>query len=517
MKICHYNINSVLKYKQELLITFPEVDIFSLNETRLPTPTAHLSFPGYTIYRQDRKDKAGGGVLLALHNTLQSNHVFSGTIEHNEIVIIELKMKNNERLLLASVYCPPQFPLSKKALDKIVGLHHRHLILGDLNAKHIELGGRSTNKSGRILDEWLIDNHLEIIGGALPTFEKGSCREKLDWVFSVTQTSLLAHSYAVHPQLGDTQSGHLPLTFELPLKPDNRELECARKQFVFEKANWKLYKSALNQRLRQKPAQEVDTIDDLIAYNTFVTKCIVDATELAVRKPSQFKRKQTILPSAVTLRLIKEKHCLYRRMKRDTDNNSIRTEFNRSRLLVRNSLANDTTASFKQLLNTLSAPKINSQRIWSTVNRFQGKRATREIKHEVKLHGETARFDNEKVELFRRYFQEMYERQPHTFPDHIATDESVEAFVEDNRQDSKQDYPRISDKELKSVLDNFGNTAVGHDGVHNKCLKRHTKLLVAHLLALYNSSFALGHVPTAWKLAYIVLIHKPDKGPQEVG
>jgi exonuclease III len=59
MKICHYNINSVLKYKQELLTTFPEVDIFSLNETRLPTPTAHLSFPGYTIYRQDRQDKAG--------------------------------------------------------------------------------------------------------------------------------------------------------------------------------------------------------------------------------------------------------------------------------------------------------------------------------------------------------------------------------------------------------------------------------------------------------------------------
>ena len=136
MKICHYNINSVLKYKQELLTTFPEVDIFSLNETRLPTPTAHLFFPGYTIYRQDRQDKAGGGVLLALRNTIQSNHVFSDTIEHNEIVTIELKMKSNERLLLASVYCPPQFPLSKKALDKIVGLHHRHLILGDLNAKH---------------------------------------------------------------------------------------------------------------------------------------------------------------------------------------------------------------------------------------------------------------------------------------------------------------------------------------------------------------------------------------------
>ena len=200
---------------------------------------------------------------------------------------------------------------------------------------------------------------------------------------------------------------------------------------------------------------EVNSVDDLIAHNAFVTNCIIEATELAVPKPNQFRRKQQIRPSAVTLRLISEKHHLYRRMKREIDNRSLRNEFNRSRLLVRNSLANDTTASFKKLLNTLSAPKISSQRVWSTVNRFQGKRSSREIKHKLKHQGETARFDNEKLELFNRYFKVIYERQPLTSPDHIATNESVEAFVEGNRQDSNQDYPRISDKELKTVLNNL--------------------------------------------------------------
>ena len=515
MKVCHYNINSAIKYKRELLTTFPDVDIFSLNETRLPSSTTHFSIPGYTLYRHDRLHKTGGGVLLAFRNSLQSNHVYTGIIEHNEIVIVELKLKNNERLLLASVYCPPEYSLSKKALDKIVNLHHRHLILGDLNAKHVERGCRSTNKSGRILDEWILDNHMEIIGGALSTFEKGNYHEKLDWVASDTQTALLANNYTVHPQLGETLSGHLPLTFELILKPDGREAECARQQFVFAKANWKLYSITLNQRLRQRPAKEVESVDDLIDYNSFITKCIVEATELAVPTPDQCKRPYQIRPSAVTLRLIKEKHRLYRQMRKNKGNSIIRAEFQRSRRLVRNSLSNDSSDSFKKLLSILSAPKMNSQRVWSTINRFQGKRISREIKHELKFQGEVASFDNEKVELFRKYFQEIYERQPHTSKEHFDTDEAVEALIEENRPNEKHEFPQISAKELKFVLDNLGNTAIGHDCVHNKCLKRYTRLLVAHLLALYNSSFALGYVPSAWKLAHIILIHKPDKDPQE--
>lgn len=515
LKVCHYNINSVLKYKQELLTTFPNVDIFSLNETRLPSPKTPLTFPGYTMYRQDRTHKTGGGVLIAIHNSLQSNHVYSGNIEHNELVIVELKMKNNERILLASIYCPPEFSLSNKALDKIVNLHQRHLILGDLNAKHDELGCRTTNKRGRVLDEWILKNNLEIIGSSLPTYQKGDYQEKLDWAMGDTQTALLSNNYTIHPLLGESPSGHQPLTFELNLKPDKREVECARKQFVFTKANWKLYTADLNQKLSQRPAKEVNSINELIEYNSFITKCIVEATETAVPRPTQYKRTQQINPSTVTLRLIKEKHRLYRQMTKDKNNDLLRGQFNRSRILVKNSLSNDSTDAFKRLLSTLSAPKINSQRIWSTVNRFQGKRITREIKHEIKFKGETARFDEEKVELFRKYFQGIFERQQHSSNDHIETDEAVDDFIKENQPNGKHVFPKVTRKELKSILNNLGNTAIGHDGVHNKCLKRHTKLLVSHLLGLFGSCFSLGYVPQDWKLAHIILIHKPDKDPQE--
>lgn len=234
------------------------------------------------------------------------------------MVVVELKLRNDEKILLASIYCPPQFALSKQALDKIAGIHHRYLIMGDLNAKNTELGGRTTNRSGRILEEWKIDKHLEIIGGALPTFEKGNHREKLDWILGDTHTSLLANSFSVHPQLGTTQSGHLPVTFELTIKPDEREDECARNIYVFEKANWKLYKAELNQRLRQRQVASVHSIDDITEYNTFITRCIVEATNHSVPKANKLRRQQQAKPSTVTLQLIKEKHRLYRKMKNST-------------------------------------------------------------------------------------------------------------------------------------------------------------------------------------------------------
>ncbi|CAF0955956.1 unnamed protein product, partial [Didymodactylos carnosus] len=59
------------------------------------------------------------------------------------------------------------------------------------------------------------------------------------------------------------------------------------------------------------------------------------------------------------------------------------------------------------------------------------------------------------------------------------------------------------------------NTAVGHDGVHNKCLKKYTKTLLQHLLASFNSSLKLGVISPQWKLAHIILIQKPDKDPND--
>ena len=74
-----------------------------------------LGLLGYNIFRCDRKLRAGqaargGGVLIAVHHTLQSNLVFSleGAANRNELdaVFVEISISST-KLLLAAAYIPP--------------------------------------------------------------------------------------------------------------------------------------------------------------------------------------------------------------------------------------------------------------------------------------------------------------------------------------------------------------------------------------------------------------------------
>ena len=92
MKFLHLNVNSIKKYKDELISTFPDVDCFSLNETKLNLSVASFSFSGFNIFRLDRSAN-GGGVLIAIKQIFQSVLIEKGFVTDNEYVIIECKRK----------------------------------------------------------------------------------------------------------------------------------------------------------------------------------------------------------------------------------------------------------------------------------------------------------------------------------------------------------------------------------------------------------------------------------------
>ena len=83
---------------------FNEFDILSINETNLK-PQQSFSLPGYNIYRNDRENKLGGGVLLAIRNNIISFETFNKTIGDNEAIAVQIKTPDGH-LLVASGYIP---------------------------------------------------------------------------------------------------------------------------------------------------------------------------------------------------------------------------------------------------------------------------------------------------------------------------------------------------------------------------------------------------------------------------
>lgn len=220
IKACHINITSIRKHKEELLARYSQYQIISINESNLKQDS-HFSLRGYNIFRNDRTNKAGGGVLLAIKEHLNVREILNTTKEGNEIVAVQLESSSLKSLLVASIYVPPTAKICHELFKELYNLNNNCLILGDLNASLQQMGSRKTNRKGQQLLELLNEGYLHCIDNDLTTFERNNYEEKIDWILASQPLFTHIQKVETHPPMG-MSSGHKPLTPELSMKADYR-------------------------------------------------------------------------------------------------------------------------------------------------------------------------------------------------------------------------------------------------------------------------------------------------------
>lgn len=109
-------------------------------------------------------------------------------------------------LIIASIYVPPQKTICSELLNKILFFNNNFLILGDFNANHFQLDCKKTDKSGRVLLEWILEQSVSIIETNDATFESKNYSARLEWIFSDFETALDCNDYTTHPLFGTTFS-----------------------------------------------------------------------------------------------------------------------------------------------------------------------------------------------------------------------------------------------------------------------------------------------------------------------
>ena len=96
-----------------------EADIILLCETWLTPFSPTINVPGYEFYHIDRQNKRGGGVGILIKkeiwHKLNTNLSFESECFKNISLLIELK--NGKKLLVSSMYCPPNTD-ARKFLDE---------------------------------------------------------------------------------------------------------------------------------------------------------------------------------------------------------------------------------------------------------------------------------------------------------------------------------------------------------------------------------------------------------------
>jgi len=144
LRICHVNCQSLYAHFDEFKHFFCNSNYHAicLSETWLKPaiPDRMISMPGFTLYRHDRVGKGGGGVAFYIRSSI--GVVFLRTSDEvycnkPEFIIAEIAVKNAAKLLLATVYGPPNCGFLNEFENIFLDLQtsYRHsVIFGDFNS-----------------------------------------------------------------------------------------------------------------------------------------------------------------------------------------------------------------------------------------------------------------------------------------------------------------------------------------------------------------------------------------------
>lgn len=151
IKIIAINVNSVISNeKRNYLLEFTNLhkpDIILLSETKLNN-RHRLEFENYSMIRTNRPhSKQGGGTAILIRREISYKHIklLDNKLDTIESTIISLKLKNNRKLYIASIYASNNTHTKKIKEDielifKELKLHKEenlYILAGDWNARSL--------------------------------------------------------------------------------------------------------------------------------------------------------------------------------------------------------------------------------------------------------------------------------------------------------------------------------------------------------------------------------------------
>ncbi len=147
LKVGRINIRSLLLRIEEIrhILVGQPIDILSVNETFLADSILGLeiSIPGYTVHRNDRGSRHGGGVALYVRSDLSHEpcpDVNTNTVA--EVCWIKVTLPHTKPVIIGTIYRPPShnqdyFNALLDTTEEATAQGNDVVILGDLNYNYV--------------------------------------------------------------------------------------------------------------------------------------------------------------------------------------------------------------------------------------------------------------------------------------------------------------------------------------------------------------------------------------------
>ena len=527
LNIMFWNCQGIRPKRKELQLYLTEssIDIIALNETFLNKKYT-FKVPGYDTIRKDRSTGVKGGVAFLVKHGLVVNKEYRNEdfniITENEALAINLELSNNQNLTLATIYCPNGNP-SSSLFHAISNLSDNVMFIGDFNSKLESFGCAKKNTSGPMLKT--IQNKLNLI---YLNNDEHTHMDRANGSTDILDMAFVSPNLAIHDiqfQIADDLgSDHLPIEISIDTAP-HRNTYTNHTKYKFDQTDREVFESTLEEALGSAAFSGPMSTSDLDKYADFIIAAISTAVDKAIPTSKSVRPESTPISDETRL-LIKEKRKL-RRLYSQKKDLAVKTRINQLQKQVKEDLKLESLVSWENFCNSISLES-DPSKSWRKIKNFlkpKGQRDYPTLHHANKV----AKTNADKAQLFA----ESVERHFGIESDHFDSNHfhDVNKFVEDNHRhfyppEDPDDYRFDvgNEHELVAAVDATTliklvkflkrGKAPGPDTIPNEVLRLGTTTsLFHHLAKLFTSSIQLGYIPTAWKIATLRMLLKPDKLP----
>jgi hypothetical protein len=207
--ILYTNIASLLAKYSDLVAYVNDLKptFLSLTETWLSdvVPDSLASLDGYTIYRNARNHKRGGGVCIYVSNELLSDNEFIPIVTNTPgIESLFLQVHNQSwNFILGCVYRPPSFNINDDCtlldvLGELTPRHDKVFVFGDFNMPDISWSrnsGHCRSPSSQLMVDFLTNNHMRQLITQPTRFRANQQPSVLDLILTTEDSSLTNVQY----------------------------------------------------------------------------------------------------------------------------------------------------------------------------------------------------------------------------------------------------------------------------------------------------------------------------------
>ena len=397
------------------------------------------------------------------------------------------------------------------------------MFVGDFNSKLESFGCAKKNTSGPMLKT--IQNKLNLI---YLNNDEHTHMDRANGSTDILDMAFVSPNLAIHDiqfQIGDELgSDHLPIEISIDTSP-HRNTYTNHTKYKFDQTDREVFESTLEEALGSADFSGLMSTSDLDKYADFIITAISTAVDKAIPKSKSVRPESTPI-SDETRAPIKEKRKL-RRLYSQNKDPAVKTRINQLPKQVKEDLKVESLVSWENFCNSISLES-DPNKSWRKIKNFlrpKGQRDYPTLRHANKV----AKTNADKAQLFAESVEKHFGIESDHFDSNHFHD--VNKFVEDNHRyfyppEDPDDYRFDVGNEHELVADVDAPTLIklvkflkrgkapGPDTIPNEVLRLGTTTsLFHHFAKLFTSSIQLGYIPTAWKVATLRMLLKPDKLP----